>query len=163
MKLHSKTIKDVTDYIRRTARVPVLIVPSSNGMWLPATTSAQREKNRIYIARLKRNFEMLPGAADLQLTWQGKNGVGATCFAEIKTGADIQSLHQIDFEGDARAVSAEYFIIHNINWDSDTDAVLDYIHRNATTNKTGKPQATKTKRLKGVRYYGKRPITSSWP
>ena len=127
MSNHGQYVAAVTDYMHSQLPFPVLIVPSSNGFGVPTKDKALRQAVGRVVNAMKRNKEMLPGAADLAFFWKGANDIALACFAEIKTGRDKQSPAQEEFEQNAWTVAAAYFLIFDKTWSQDADEMIKHI------------------------------------
>lgn len=54
-----------TEVLLRLNRYPVVVVPSVNGMWIPAHDEAERKLVGRIISRMKTDGMLLPGVSDL--------------------------------------------------------------------------------------------------
>lgn len=67
----------------RHAPLAAIVVPSPNGVFIPARTPAERELARRIVHQLKLDGQLLPGAPDLLFLWQD----GCGCV-ELKRAAE---------------------------------------------------------------------------
>lgn len=66
----------------RTKRLPMIVAPIPNGIWIPARTDAEKEIVARIINRLKTDGMLVPGLPDLAVIWRGGGG-----FLELKRPA----------------------------------------------------------------------------
>jgi hypothetical protein len=71
-----------TEVLLRLNRYPVVVVPSVNGMWIPAHNDAERALVARIVTRLKNDGALLPGVSDLCIA-----GAKGALMVELKRPA----------------------------------------------------------------------------
>ena len=71
-----------TEIMWRANRLPLIVAPIPNGIWIPTRDDAEKALVGRIVNRLKNDGMLLPGVADLSVVWRGGGG-----FVELKRPA----------------------------------------------------------------------------